>query len=183
MAGRRKPMTKDEAFSAIVAAFPTCKIVSISDDHKYVTYCSVLRVCLACGNEWSTKVSNALHLGSGCKRCSTQARVRATQEAHMDLSVPACVYRINSVCGKFSKVGFTQDIKKRVTAIKRFTPFEIDSEFSIIFHGCPKEAFALEGRLLAACRSAGFSGFCGATEWLVAESLDKIMLDWQSGAI
>ena len=101
----------------------------------------------------------------------------------MVLSVPAYVYRINSACGKFSKVGFTQNIKKRFADVKRFTPFEVHSDFVVIFHGSPIEAFALEGKLLSACTSAGFSGFSGATEWLVAESLDKIMLDWQSGAI
>ena len=60
MAGRKQPMTRDEAFDKLVLQFPSCEIKSISDDHKYVTYCKVTRVCKICGYEWSTKVSNAV---------------------------------------------------------------------------------------------------------------------------
>lgn len=176
MAGRCKPMTKDEAFRKIVDAFPTCEVKSISDTHKYITYCLVTRVCKICGNEWSTKVSNALHLGSGCKRCSTLARVRENQFYNIDYSVPGVVYRVDAVDGSYSKVGFTQNLKKRMKFLRHDTPFAVKVPV-ILYQGCALTAFELESRLLEAGVSAGFAGFCGATEWLLSESLDKILLD------
>lgn len=177
MAGRKQPMTRDEVFSKLVLAFPTCEIKSISDDHKYVTYCKVTRACKLCGYEWATKVSNALHLGSGCPRCAKRAQVRAQQEANIDDSAPATVYRLNSECGLYSKVGFTQNFKKRVAAVKCRTPFAVCDEVVVLFNGDARVAFALEDRFVSSCASAGFSGFSGATEWLLAESLDKKLLD------
>ena len=177
MAGRKQPMTRDEAFDKLVLQFPSCEIKSISDDHKYVTYCKVTRACKLCGYEWATKVSNALHLGSGCPRCAKRAQVRAQQEANIDDSAPATVYRLNSVCGRYSKIGFTQNLKKRVASIKSRTPFAVSEEVVIVFSGDARVAFSLEDRLVSFCASAGFSGFSGATEWLLSEDLYKKLLD------
>lgn len=177
MAGRKQPMTRDEAFEKLVLQFPSCEIKSISDDHKYVTYCKVTRACKLCGYEWATKVSNALHLGSGCGRCAKREQARVQQLANIDYSIPAQVYRIDSECGRYSKVGFTQNFKKRINAVKCRSPFAVCAEAEVLFSGGAAAAFALEGRLISSCVSANFSGFSGATEWLVSESLDKILLD------
>ena len=177
MAGRKQPMTRDDAFSKLVLAFPTCDIKSISEDHKYVTYCKVTRVCKICKHEWESKVSNALHLGSGCGRCAKREQVRAQQSANIDDSLPAQVYRIDSKCGLYSKVGFTQNFKKRAATVKRRTPFAVCDTAAVLFNGDARVAFALEERLVSSCVSAGFSGFSGATEWLLSEDLDKKLLD------
>ena len=177
MAGRKQPMTRDEAFDKLVLQFPFCEIKSISDDHKYVTYCKVTRVCKLCGYEWATKVSNALHLGSGCGRCAKRENARSQQSANIDYSIPAQVYRIDSECGLYSMVGFTQNFKKRIHAVKRRSPFAVCAEAEVLFSGDAAAAFALESRLISSCVSAGFSGFSGATEWLLSEDLDKKLLD------
>ena len=176
MAGRKQPMTRDEAFEKLVLQFPSCEIKSISDDHKYVTYCKVTRACKLCGYEWATKVSNALHLGSGCGRCAKRAAARAQQAAHLAQDIPAQVYRLDSECGRYCKIGFTQNFKKRVSSLKSQTPFSVGVP-EVIFSGSAEVAFALEERLVSSCVSAGFSGFCGATEWLLSEDLDKKLLD------
>lgn len=162
-------MTHAEVFEKLVEAFPTCEVKSISEDHKYVTYCMVSRICKICGTEWSTKVSNALHLGSGCGHCAKQAQVRAHQEANIDDSLQAHVYLLRSVCGKFCKVGFTQDLKKRVAKVRRSTPFAIREEVELLFTGNAREAFAFEYDILRASTSARFSGFSGATEWVLTK--------------
>lgn len=176
MAGRKKPLTVEEAFNKIVSEFPTCEVKSISDDHKHVTYCKVTRVCKICGYEWSTKVSNALHLGSGCGRCAKRAAARAQQAAHLAQDIPAQVYRLDSECGRYCKIGFTQNFKKRVSSLKSKTPFSVGVP-EVIFSGSAEVAFALEERLYCSGTSANFSGFSGATEWLLSEDLDKKLLD------
>lgn len=177
MAGRKKPMTRDEVFAKLIEEFPTCEIKSISDDHKYVTYCKVTRVCKICGKEWATKVSNALHLGSGCGQCAKVASARAQREANIDPAIEGNVYKLRSVCGRFYKIGFTQNLKKRVTKAKWEAPFAVCDDVEVLFSGNPYEAFAYEKMLLDQAASANFSGFSGATEWVMAESLDKKLLD------
>ena len=142
-----------------------------------MTYCRVARLCKVCGFEWSTKVSNALHLGSGCGRCAKRAASNALRLASIDEALPGFVYRFDSVCGKYSKVGFTQDLKKRKTKISWATPFAVSDAISILFQGSALEAFSLEQQLISRSESAGFSGFSGATEWLLSEDLDKKLLD------
>ena len=177
IAGRKKPMTRDEVFAKLIEEFPTCEIKSISEDHKYVTYCKVTRVCKICGKEWATKVSNALHLGSGCGQCAKTAQIRAHQEANIDPAIVATVYKLRSVCGKFYKIGFTQNLKKRVARVKRETPFAVCDDVEILFSGNPHEAFVYEKTLLDAGVSANFSGFCGATEWCLRKNYLTCSID------
>ena len=47
----------------------------------------------------------------------------------------------------------------------------------VIKEGSPFHVFDLEKALILSVESAGFSGFEGATEWLLSEDLDKKLLD------
>lgn len=142
----------------------------------------VVRRCEKCGNEWGAAYRNVVRAKSGCPRCANVANTRARLYKNLR-DRETYVYRINSACGKYAKIGVTQRPEFRIGDVERVTPFKLARSFSIVFEGSKDSAIGTESYLSAAVESAKFSGFEGATEWLVAESLDKIMLDWQSGAI
>ena len=56
-------------------------------------------------------------------------------------------------------------------------PFALGKKVSVLFRGDKHSAIAFEKALVERVETAGFHGFEGATEWLVSESLDKMLLD------
>ena len=87
------------------------------------------------------------------------------------------MYKLRSVCGKFYKVGFSQNLKKRVTKAKREAPFAVCDDVEILFSGNPHEAFAYEKTLLDQAVSANLSGFSGATEWCLTKNYLTCSID------
>lgn len=142
----------------------------------------VVRLCDKCGNEWGAAYRNIVRTKSGCPRCANVANTRARMYKNFH-DKTTYVYRINSACGAYAKVGVTQRPEFRLADVERVTPFKLARSFSIVFEGHKDSAIGLESYFSSATHSAKFSGFEGATEWLLSESLDKIMLDWQSKPI
>lgn len=120
---------------------------------------------------------------SGCPHCR-RAKWARTFFLTVSKGKPACLYVVRSLHGGYAKIGVsTWDLYRRHVCIRAATPFVISDEILPLLSGSPSDVVRAEQYIKSACMSAGFSGFSGATEWLIAESLDKIMLDWQSGAI
>ena len=173
----RKALTESEVIERLHEQRPTCRFVSFYYVAKNLSQCRVVRHCTVCGHEWATLVNNAYTKNAGCPHCANRenAHVRALRNIHE--GVPGFVYRVDSKYGVYSKVGFTQNLRKRLTDMEGRVPFKLGGRIKVLFKGNARVACELEHRLKLGAKSARFSGFDGASEWLLAESLDKIMLD------
>jgi len=124
----------------------------------------------SCGTVFEVAYSNFTSSAkSGCPECR---RVKWARSFFCTVAKdkPACVYRVVSECGKFHKVGVsTWAIEQRLIRIRAATPFAIKDAIELLFQGTPDEAIAFEQDYIAAGASAGFRGFCGATEWLLTK--------------
>ena len=161
----RKPMDITVAKSRIIAAQPSAEFLRFEGEGP-ITKQRVVRKCGVCHTEWASLVANVLTHGSGCPVCAKRENARARAFAKIDPRAPGFLYRIDSACGKFSKIGFTQNLLKR-----------LGKRMHVIKEGSPFHVFDLEKALILSVESAGFSGFEGATEWLLSEDLDKKLLD------
>lgn len=139
---------------------------------------SVYRVSHVCGGDFKVRYSNFTSSSkSGCPHCR-----RAKWAKSFFLTVakdkPACLYVVFSAHGAYCKIGVsTWNLYQRLVRIRAATPFAISDEILLLASGSPAEVVEQEQQVKATSVSAGFSGFCGATEWLLSESLDKIMVD------
>lgn len=139
---------------------------------------SIYKILHSCGGEYEVRYSQFTSSNkSGCPHCR-----RSKWAKSFFLTVakdkPACLYAVSSAHGAYLKVGVsTWDLQQRLIRIKAATPFAISADIQLLASGSASEVVELEQRVKSASKSAGFSGFSGATEWLLAESLDKILLD------
>ena len=172
----RKPMDITVAKSRIIAAQPSAEFLRFDGDGP-ITRQRVVRKCGVCHTEWASLVANVLTHGSGCPVCAKRENARARAFAKIDPRAPGFLYRIDSACGKFSKIGFTQNLLKRLGDVECRVPFALGKRMHVIKEGSPFHVFDLEKALILSVESAGFSGFEGATEWLLSEDLDKKLLD------
>ena len=172
----RKALSPEDAISRINAAQPTATFLRFEGEGPLSRQMAV-RSCGVCHHEWPALVANILKLGSGCPVCAKRENARARAFAKIDPRVAGFVYRIDSACGLYSKVGFTQNLRKRLTDMEGRVPFKLGGRIKVLFKGNARVACELEHRLKLGAKSARFSGFDGASEWLLAESLDKIVLD------
>ena len=172
----RKPLDSEVTKSRIKAAQLSAEFLRFEGAGP-ITKQRVVRRCGVCHKEWSALVANVLAHGSGCPVCARRENARARAFAKIDPRAPGFLYRIDSACGKFSKIGFTQNLLKRLGDVECRVPFALGKKVSVLFRGDKHSAIAFEKALVERVETAGFHGFEGATEWLVSESLDKILLD------
>lgn len=121
--------------------------------------------CTSLRHEWSATVGSLLNTGSGCPRCARYG---------YDTGSIGYLYALRSECGKYVKVGISNNPERRHVELRRSTPFA----FSCIekFEGYGDKIAELEKHFHASYESAGFVGFDGCTEWLVCsnELLSKL---------
>ena len=129
----------------------------IKFDGEYRNYYSkALIKCEKCQSEFTARIGNIIHNGTGCPACSSGG---------FNQCAPGYVYSLISDCGSMIKIGISGNTKKRIKELERCTPFK----FSAI--GVSKEmdgykALRMEKSFHSAFCGAGLTGFDGATEWL-----------------
>lgn len=109
--------------------------------------------------EWSARADNLVNHGTGCPRCARHG---------YDPSKTGTIYVLRSECGKYVKVGISNNPKRRHTELARATPFT----FNLVeqFSGDGVKIYELEKHFHSKYERDGFTGFDGATEWLVCSN-------------
>lgn len=112
--------------------------------------------CSVDGFEWSATVHDLVNGGHGCPKCAKYG---------YDPSKTGTLYALRSECGKYVKVGISNKPKQRHRKLKMSTPFK----FNIVekFEGGGAKIAELEKYFHSKYERAGFTGFDGATEWLI----------------
>lgn len=101
------------------------------------------------------QVPNSHLAGRGCRRCAKTA---------YDQSVTGHVYILLDETGRHLKVGISNKPRQRFGELRALTPFAFTVLAVYPMDGAC--APVIEKWAHAEGQSAGFSGFCGATEWL-----------------
>ena len=116
------------------------------------------------GHHWNSTPDSIVH-GSGCPRCARRG---------FDQTSDAYVYSMLSECGRYLKVGISGALDRRIANLKLDTPFDF-SVYSLFKTG-GKNAMKSEKDMHGRYERAGFSGFQGSTEWMIAtrELLDEM---------
>lgn len=116
-------------------------------------------ITIHCHHHGEFKQSAGNHLvGKGCPSCG---------EYGYNPNKPGTLYLIQSRCSKYGKIGITNHLQQRMKQLTNNTPFRWDlvSEYE-----CGGDvARSLEKAFHAVFDSAQFTGFDGATEWLMWE--------------
>lgn len=115
--------------------------------------------------EWLASVSSLVHSGCGCPNCA---------KSGYDPSKTGTLYALRSECGKYVKVGISNKPKQRHRQLELATPFSFSCIEQISGDGV--KIYELEKYFHDKYERAGFTGFDGATEWLVCtpELLEEI---------
>lgn len=122
------------------------------DESSYVNITTKMRIkCHEHG--WFEKTPDKHMQGQGCPSCSTSG---------FDQLKPAVIYFLYSDIGV--KVGITNDLTRRMSELKRNTPFSFKVINHVMLTG--RDAFMEEKRFHEQYDRLGLSGFDGATEWL-----------------
>lgn len=116
----------------------------------------VLR-CNACGIEFSTTSGSVVNSGTGCQECSKRG---------YNNRKPGAMYALRSECGAYIKIGISNKPSSRFESLSKSTPFKFIN-IEEIWSDDGRVAQELERQFHRKYESAGFSGFDGATEWLV----------------
>lgn len=111
--------------------------------------------CAVDGFEWSASVNNLINQWRGCPRCAKHG---------YDQSKTGTLYALRSECGKYAKVGISNNQLQRHKQLERSTPFSFSCIEQISGEG--DKIRELEKHFHNKYESAGFTGFDGATEWL-----------------
>ena len=112
--------------------------------------------CKVDGFIWMASVNSIVHTGSGCPQCSNHG---------YDSSKEGFLYALRSECGQYVKIGISNDPKRRHKELERGTPFR----FNLVeqLSGDGTKIAELEKYFHDKYDVAGFTGYDGATEWLV----------------
>ena len=172
-----RPALTIEQIRSVVLAANSAVILRSIEPAQPMSLSRVVRYCPRCKNEWGTEYRIIARTGSGCPRCANARNARDRSSSKMREGVETVVYRIDSAYGCYCKVGVTQNLLKRANDVECRVPFALGKKVSVLFRGDKHTAIAFEKVLVERVETAGFHGFEGATEWLVSESLDKILLD------
>ena len=152
-AGQRKWTTEERVEQ--INSIENVEFVSWIDGYKNVKSKAAVR-CVVDGHEWSVGVNELVNKSVGCPSCAKYG---------YDPSKSGFLYALRSECGLYLKVGISNNPSQRHRTLKLETPFS----FSCI------EQFEDDGTKIAEMEKyfhnkyerAGFTGFDGATEWLV----------------
>lgn len=123
--------------------------------------------CEKCGHAWSSTIDNIVNQGKGCPKCSKHG---------FNKGCNGYLYALRSECGRYVKVGISNNPTKRHSRLRRATPFK----FVLIeqISGKGDEIYEMECMFHNKYESAGFAGFDGATEWLMCtDDLLKELID------
>lgn len=140
----------------------------ISWDGAYKNYNSRAIVkCKIDGYEWSSSIECLINSARGCPKCANRG---------YNPSITGFLYALRSECGQYVKVGISNKPSRRHSELARATPFK----FNIVeqFEGGGAKIASLEKHFHENYESAGFSGFDGATEWLVCS--DELLSELRS---
>ena len=132
----------------------------VSWDGVYSSLKSRATVLHSCGLKWTSTVGDLIS-GRGCPSCAKYG---------FDPSKPAFMYALLSSCGSYMKVGIANNIKRRITELKRETPFDFHVSAYVVFD-VGRDARLEEKRMHASLKSAGMSGFNGCSEWFNYDSI------------
>lgn len=100
-----------------------------------------------------------VNIGCGCPQCAVHG---------FKDNESASLYVLRSSCGRFIKIGISNEISVRLRKLSRTTPFD----FNLIekFKSLGSNIRFMESKFHKVFGSAGFKGFDGATEWFHYDS-------------
>lgn len=114
--------------------------------------------CKIDGFEWSVTINDIINNKTGCPKCA---------KTGYDPSKTGYLYALRSECGMYVKVGISNKPKIRILHLEKRTPFNF-SHIEQVSGGGAKIS-ELEKHFHSKYERAGFTGFSGATEWLVCK--------------
>lgn len=130
------------------------KFIKWHDKYK----CAKSLMIVSCENMhiWKVRANNIIHGMQGCPYCAKYG---------YQLDKKGYLYALRSECGQYVKVGISNKPKRRHKELEKITPFT----FSFIeqISGDGDKIRDLEKYFHNKYERAGFTGFSGATEWLV----------------
>lgn len=124
--------------------------------------------CAVDGFEWVTKIDHIVSSGSACPKCAIGG---------YNPGKPGTLYALRSRCGTMVKIGISNDYKRRISRLRRATPFEFDCIKTV--HSIDGAIIsALEREILSMLTPVEFSDkFEGHTEWRM---WDGMAIDWMN---
>lgn len=134
-------------------------------DNKKVARSRIVVKCKLDGFEWNTSVNALLNGGRGCPKCADYGYNKGKR---------GTLYALRSECGRHVKIGITNKPKQRETQLERQTPFKFNCIERITLEDGAKIS-DLERHFHRKYASSGFTGFSGATEWLICT--DELLLE------
>lgn len=152
--GRKRRWTADDRIGQI-NSLENIEFVSWVGGYKNVSSKANVR-CLVDNFEWSVEVNSVVNCGRGCPKCAKYG---------YQLDKKGYLYVLRSECGRYAKVGISNKPKQRHRQLELATPFS----FSFIekISGDGAKIAEIEKYFHDKYEGAGFSGFNGATEWLL----------------
>lgn len=153
--GERKRIPRSEYAARVAAVAISDGFTFVGWDGDYIgTHTRAIIHCTDHG-EWFVNAANFVIHGNRCPACS----IRGYKQ-----SSPGILYALVSSCESIVKIGITNNIKRRVSQLRRSTPFDFS------FHRELSCANGMHPVLLERIfhdqfPSAGLTGFDGATEW------------------
>lgn len=113
-------------------------------------------ICKVDGFEWCASVQHLINNHSGCPSCSPGG---------YNPSKTGYLYALRSECGMYVKVGISNNPKRRHKQLERGTPFRFNLVEQLSGDGA--KIAAMERDFHSKYERVGFTGFDGATEWLI----------------
>jgi hypothetical protein len=112
--------------------------------------------CNLDGFVWSSIISSVTTSLTGCPKCAKYG---------FQIDITGYLYALRSDCGRYVKVGISNYPNRRHKELEKRTPFE----FKVVeqFSGDGSKIAAMERHFHSKYERAGFTGFDGATEWLI----------------
>ena len=137
---------------------PSVSFVNWDGEYTNVNSRAYVR-CEKCLYEWCATVDQLVNEGTGCPCCAKYG---------YDKSKAGFLYSLRSECGRYVKVGISNNPERRQAELIRSTPFT----FSCIeqLEGDGVKISELEKHFHDKYERAGFTGFDGCTEWLVCSN-------------
>ena len=149
----------------VVKKLNNCQTYSFSGfSEKYTNNRTRIKMKCDLHGEWVTQIATVLANKHGCPSCSKNG---------YDPKIKGHLYLLRSSCGGFFKIGITNNIKRRLTELKRSTPFDFLHVEN--FTGDGKLVFEMERAFRTSFTKAEMKGFNGATEWFM---WDPVVIDW-----
>lgn len=112
--------------------------------------------CMSCGGAWKATPNSIISKKSGCPYCA---------KSGYNKSKTGVLYALRSECGRYVKIGISNDPKRRHNELEKRTPFKFNIVEQISGDGA--KIAELEKYFHSKYERAGFARFDGCTEWLI----------------